>query len=154
MSTLYFTGPCKWARLRTPDEKYAKYNISVGLDNKQLMEFQKLKTMNAAKIAEDGLFYVSFSRKSKEGKPQVLDVDGNNLTDLIGNGSKVTVKVSHRTWERDGATKGAVQLESVLVDELIKYDPDKKKEEINKPSTGGALGRTDAPPSTRPRIPF
>ena len=137
MTMIYFSGPCKWARLLTPDDKYDKYNISVGLDNKQLLEFQKLKAKNTPKLDEDGLFYVGFNRKSKEGKPNVVDSLGNPVTDLIGNGSKVTVKVSHKTWERDGATQGAVQLESVMVDELIKYAPTalgKEKKEAATPA--------------------
>lgn len=122
MTHHYFTGQCKWARLATPDEKYNKYSISVGLDAKQYKELQAMKVRNAGKLDDDGVFWVNFHRKADAGAPKCVDSSGNAISDLVGNGSSVTIKVEVKTWTRDGLTQAAVVLDSVRVDNLVKYE--------------------------------
>ena len=154
MATVTFSGPCKWARLQNADPKYNKYNISVGLDAKQLKELQALKVRNGFKLDDNGLFYVSFNRKESDGKPDVVDADGNPVTDLIGNGSEVTVKADVYTWTRDGATQAGIKLVAVRVDKLVKYEP-KGEGAVAQPSRDVHAGSpSPSAPTNKPRIPF
>lgn len=150
MSQVTFSGPCKWARLSTPDQKYNKYNISVGLDAKQLRELQALKVRNGFKLDDSGLFYVTFNRKESDGAPDVVDQQGVKVTDLIGNGSDVTVKCDTYSWKgKEGTTQFGIKLIAVRVDKLIPYE--KKEGPV---STAPTAQTPTAPPSDRPRIPF
>ena len=136
--TLYFTGICKYPKLKTVDEKFGKYQITMYLDQPSWKKFAESKIQVRPKKDEDGE-YVKFSCP-----PKVTFVDGKSmtfgpietyireeggevkpLTDLIGNGSTVTVKVE--TYDTKMG-KGH-RLRGVLVDNLVPYVSKKQQEE-------------------------
>src|SRR3990167_5588825 len=97
----FFSGPCKWAQLHRPDEKFNRYKINVYLDAESKKKFVESGSALQWKKDEDGE-YVTFGRQVsklmkgelvKFGPPKVVDSKGEPLTDLVGNGSEVTVNV-------------------------------------------------------------
>ena len=63
--------------------------------------------------------------------PEVLGPDGKTpITDLVGNGSKVTVKLETYTHNTPGGGKAiAARLAAVKVEELVKYNEGLKDEQ-------------------------
>ena len=122
MSTHYFNGPCKWAKLSKPDEKYQKYSIDVLLDMDQFTALKALKVKNNGK-PEDGKMWVTFRRKAEDGPPAVVDAQGMPFTELIGNGSEATVKFEVESFvSKKYGTVVRSRLESVRVDKFVKYE--------------------------------
>ena len=130
----YFTGPCKWAKVYTPDdykgEKKWKINLYLNKDTKKTLR----ETEVPLKIREDeDGEYVVFSRPvSRQFKdelkeftpPKVIDKDHEGITALIGNGSTVTVKIS----VFDTSKGAAHRLEAVRVDNMIEYEEQEQEE--------------------------
>ncbi len=140
-----FSGECKWAKVYKPDPKYMKYSIDLKLEGKDIDVFKAIGLKNTLK--EDG--WVTFRRDpSKEvwkdgkkvpgGPPSVVDASGNVSTELIGNGSMVTVQVSVYDYDNNfGKGKGS-RLEVVRIDKLVEFK-----------------GKEDDPPADiKPRIMF
>lgn len=129
MSTkfLYFTGPCKWAKLKTPDEYNGvkKWKINVYLNKNELKQLKDSGLRLKVKEDEDGSF-VTFNRdvekdfggevKSFE-PPQILDSSNEPIDVLVGNGSTVTAKVA----VFDSAMGKAHRLEKVRIDNLVEF---------------------------------
>lgn len=129
---IYFTGLAKWAKVYTPDDMYQKYSIDLFLDDESWELFNESGLLLQPKeVAEDqGEPFgtcIRFSRPvSKEikgalvnfGPPPVLDSEGLPMTDNIGNGSKVTVKVSVYDTRKGMGHR----LESIRVDDLVPYE--------------------------------
>lgn len=147
---LYFKGKAKWARLQQPDE-HGNYGMNLYLTQESYGDFMReLKekdpaVLNVVGKDEDG-YFVKFKRptsKLMRGKittfapPVVVDgsktlPDGSHppLTDMLGNGSDVTVKVLVYPYNKPTGGKGrATRLESVRVDNLIPYTPKKDFDE-------------------------
>lgn len=126
----YFTGPCKWAKVYKPDEKFNKYSIDVLLDMDQFTALKALKVKNNGKpgavgTAEDGKMWVVFRRKGEDGPPTVVDAQGMPFTESIGNGSEVTVKFEVESFiSKKWGTVVRSSLLSVMVNKYVKYDPD------------------------------
>lgn len=150
MNHVYFKGKAKWARLLSPDEKYNKYNISVGLDSKQYKELQALKVKNSGKLDDDGIFWVSFNRKAELGAPKCVDSAGDPVSDLVGNDSEVTIKVEVKTWTRDGIQQAAVVLDSVRVDNLVRYE--KKMDAASNSASTSAIASSSPLPSPKGKM--
>lgn len=132
-NTLYFTGKCQWAKVKTPDTKFnpeGVYSIDVFLDKENLKKFNDSKMQLKLRHNDtNDEPYVTFKRADKQmikgeivdrGPPQLLDKDSAPLSQdtLIGNGSTVTVKVV--TY--DGAKGKGHRLEAVRVDDLVEFD--------------------------------
>ena len=144
-TTHYLSGPCKWAKVHKPDEKYKKFSIDIGFTKDGLANYTKLGLKNKPKEA-DGLYWVTFRRdpeskvwingeQTAAGKPGVFNSDGSPCTDMIGNGSEVTIVVSVYGYDNEfGKGKGS-RLEKVRVDKMVKYEK-------------------EAPRSNDPDIPF
>ena len=140
-----FTGKAHWARVYegNHDEFNGKefYKITVELDGPGWVKFNQsglsLKSKPVSSESEE--LGVTFKRDleaksgvSAKGKayslgggtPRVVDKEGNEMTDLIGNGSKVEVLVNVYTISK-GPLKGKKghRLEAVKVIDLIKYEP-------------------------------
>jgi len=126
MATVYkeFTGVCKWAKLKQPDN-YGHYTIDLYLNDEQLLDFKA--TGLGLRIREDeGGQYVRFRRpvtkliKNQQvnfGPPTVIK-DGKKFDELVGNGSEVTVLVAiYDTQKGRGHT-----LEKVRVEKLVPYE--------------------------------
>jgi hypothetical protein len=128
-NTYYFSGECKWAKLYKPDDKYGNYTIDVKLDEPSIEMYKKAGCQGQIKEG-----FVTFRRKPKVltkkgevwelGAPQVFDAGGMPTTDLVGNGSIVTVKVVTYPTQKGIGTR----LESVKVDKLVKYEPPKQED--------------------------
>ena len=133
---VYITGKCKYARLSNPDPVYEKWSIAVyPADQADLDKIKKLKEegiKNELKKDDDG-YYMTFSRplkiKRKTGQvqpmeaPVVTDKEGVIVTEMLGNGSDVTIKLE--TY--GGAGPGgfgrykAARLAAVRVNNLVPY---------------------------------
>lgn len=127
MSEYTFSGPCRWAKVYTPDEKYGpKYSIEVKLDDANLKKYREAGCQGNP--SKDGEGYYTFRRvktmltrkgEVKEfGPPAVFDAEGNPSTVSIGNGSEVTVKVETYPTDKGVGTR----LKAVRVDKLVKYN--------------------------------
>jgi hypothetical protein len=99
--TYYFRGKAKWAKVYRPDPEYDNYKINVYLDKPSKELFEAAGTQLTPKSDDDGE-YVTFRRDHSKmikkdlvtfGPPRVVDHDNNPLTETIGNGSEVVVKV-------------------------------------------------------------
>jgi hypothetical protein len=129
---LYFAGKCKWAQVYKPDDEYDNFKINVYLDKPSMELFKNSGLQLTPKEDEDGT-YVTFRRPNykqikKElvhfGAPEVVDTAGEKLTDSIGNGSDVVIKVVAYT-----SVKGkGHRLEAVKVTNLIPYEGSGKME--------------------------
>lgn len=134
-STYEFTGECRWAKLDKADDKYNKYSIEVKLDEAAVKLYDKAGCMG--RPSKDGAGYYTFRRdpngkvwKGKDqvpaGKPLVIFPDGTPCHDLIGNGSKVTVKVDVYDYDNSFGKGKGTRLEAVCINELIKYEKQTK----------------------------
>lgn len=150
-TTLTFSGKSKWAKVYKPDGKFSpddpKYSIDVALSMEDFMKFKSFKVRNDGK-PEDGKMWVTFRRKSSEGKPTIVDKDGNAFDKNIGNGSDVTVKILIEDFESKKYGKLVrSRLEAVRVDNLVEYVPEEAV-------AGIAMTGTTPPETTRPKILF
>jgi len=129
--TYEFTGICRWAKLDKPDQKYDKYSIEVKLDEAGAALYKQAGCMGRA--SKDGEGYYTFRRDPKgkvwqdnvqvpAGKPLVIDPQGNPIHELLGNGSKVTVKILAYDYNNSFGKGVGTRLEAVCVNELIKYE--------------------------------
>lgn len=123
----YFTGKAKWAKVHEPDEKYNNYQICLYMDEDSRARYDKSGLRLKDREDEDGE-YIQFRRnhegyyKGEEahvfGPPTVLNEDGETITDLVGNGSDVTVKVEIY----DTKMGRGHRMEAVRVNELVEYN--------------------------------
>jgi len=120
----FFTGKCKWAKLKKPDDKYNKYTIQLQLDDYAKATLAAHKSMVEIKTAEDGTHYCSFGRPAKNAKgeeigpPEVFDSNDHPYDGLIGNDSVVTVNVIFYDTRKGVGTR----LMKVRVEELVPYE--------------------------------
>lgn len=125
----YFSGPCKWAKLQTPDSYNGqdRWKIDLYLTKKDLKILEESGSKVKIKEDDDGKF-VSFSRKTTMevkgevqdlGPPMVIDKDKQPFDKEIGNGSLVTCKVAIYDTRMGKGTR----LEAVRVDEWKEYVP-------------------------------
>lgn len=128
--TYYFSGDCRWAKVQQPDAKYGKYSIEVKLENEDLENYQTSGL--SGRSSKDGEGYYTFSRNPKQliwkdevqteaGGPRVIDALGNPFSDLIGNGSHVTVKVHVFTYDNSFGKGVSHRLEEIRVNKLVPY---------------------------------
>jgi hypothetical protein len=122
---IFLSGVSKWAKVYKPDDKYHNYSINVALDKDSQKSFDQAGLrLRPKKDDQDGIEYVRFRRGEPDGPPHVVDKNGEKLTNLIGNGSKVTIRVE--VYDTKSYGKGH-RLMAVRVDDLIVYerkDPD------------------------------
>ena len=130
MSTQYlkFKGPCKWARVFKPDEKFNRFSVEVYLDEVNLDKYLKSGIRVQIKEDDDGK-YVRFSRPmNKMIKGQAVELGAPEVTqgkvkmeETIGNGSIVEVTVDvYETVKGKGHTLRKVDvLEHVVYEKQI-----------------------------------
>ena len=123
----YFKGTCKWAQVYRPDDKYDNFKITVYMDDESMALFKQSGLQLTPKEDEDGTF-VCFRRPNYKqikkdlvhfGAPKVINAEGAPITDSIGNGSDVVVKVVAYSTAEKG--KGH-RLDTVQVTKLIPYE--------------------------------
>lgn len=136
----FLQGKAKWARLHTPDQKYACWSLVLYPNSESYAKLLELKTaadgvdgiLNVIKKDEDG-YYATFKRplqKIIRGKatafapPEILQADGKTpQRDLVGNGSDVTIKLEVYPYPKPTGGKGrATRLMSVRVDNLVPFE--------------------------------
>lgn len=128
----YFSGTGMWMhRLRQPDEKYNNYTMKFYAD-KDTRKAIKDAGVQSKWDEDEGGFHITLRRPHEKlikdekvvfGPPKVLlmDKDSGKPVDYqggIGNGSKVTVKLS--VYDA-GNAKGS-RLEAVRIDDLVEYE--------------------------------
>lgn len=154
---VYFKGKGSWFQhLFQIDSEYEpQWNVTLHFTPESLDAFRALKLKTHLKKNDDG-YYAKLSRKvrkvTRAGKeiiweaPKVFDKDGLPLTKetRIGNGSDITVKCEHYQYTPPGAKakENAIRLESVRVDNLIPYEPNK---DYTKEESKAAEGLTSQP---------
>ena len=127
-----FQGKARWAKVQAPDEKYNIYSIEVKLDDQGLETLKD--TGLSLSPSKDGEGYYKFTRKPDQlvwkdemqvqaGAPVVLDSGGSPITDLIGNGSDVTIEITVYLWDNKYGRGIGHRLEAVRVDTLVEYTP-------------------------------
>jgi hypothetical protein len=117
---IYLSGIAKWAKIFKPDDKYHNYSVNLALDADSQKRFdQSGLRLRPKKDEQDGITYVRFRRGEEDGPPIVVDSKGDKSTNLIGNGSKVTVRVE--VYDTKTFGKGH-RLMAVRVDDLIPYE--------------------------------
>lgn len=146
---VYLSGKAKWAKLKQPDPKYNKWKIDLYVEansesHNKILDMQKQGIKNILRKDEDG-YVMSFSRaterKSRDGKvqgmtpPLVLNADGSPYDGFIGNGSDVTLKLEHYTYNMGSA----VRLVSVRVDKLVEFTPSRDFDEGEKEAAEGLM---------------
>lgn len=126
----YWSGKCKWAKTHVLDEKYNKWKIVLYPDAVSLKKIEELKERglkNTIKKDDDG-YHINISRppstkrKGREvplGPPEVINKDGTATSELIGNGSDVTVKVEVYAFKQFPGV--AARLAAIRVDNLVPY---------------------------------
>jgi hypothetical protein len=129
---LKFSGKCKWAKVRKPDDKYDNFSIQLYMDDKSWETFEVAGLSLIPKEDEDGQ-YVTFRRPNKKlikndvvefGPPEVVGAEG-----LIGNGSEVTLDVVvYDTIKGKGH-----RLNRVTVNNLVKYEHPSEKNDVTIP---------------------
>lgn len=138
--TYYFSGEALWAKVYESnlDEWEGEKSAQIGvIMNEANMEAFKASGSRLMVRRDDrGRPYVTFKRKYVHpkipefgGAPEVTDADGNPFNELIGNGSKVTVRVV--VYDAGKVGKGT-RLEKVRVDELVVFESDAPKK-VNVP---------------------
>lgn len=139
--TWYFTGTAKWAKIAEPDKEFQKYSIDVYLDDANLAKFQESGAQLKLRGHESDGTYVTFSRPMARigrdgevkqfGPPELLNADGEPYPKgtLIGNGSKVTVKVDVFDTPKGKGTR----LEAIRVDDLVEYSKKEVDDSIEEP---------------------
>ena len=130
--TYYFSGDVMYPKLVTPDTKFNEqgiYSLDLFMDDDSWNKFEKSGAQ--LKVRDrDGRKFVTFKRPAKKlirgeavdlGPPDVINADNTPFDTgsvLVGNGSKVTVKVNvYDTMKGKGHT-----LEAVRVDDLVVYE--------------------------------
>ncbi len=131
MSTqiIYVSGTAKWAKVYEDqlDTKFgANRNIVVYPDEASIIALKSAGCRSEPKTDEDGVYYKFKREHEKEikgekvvfGPPKVIDADGALFNKKIGNGSKVTVKLSVYDTSKGKGTR----LEAVRVDEHVPFE--------------------------------
>ena len=153
---VYFKGKGAWFQhLFQLDSEYNKWQIQLHFTPESLDEFRALQVKTHLKKDEDGYF----ARLSRPGSkimrgvltpfspPQIFDKDGKPITEgtHIGNGSDITVKCELYQYTPPGSKvrANAIRLESVRVDNLIPYEPNR---DYTKEQADAAAGLTSQPP--------
>jgi hypothetical protein len=136
---LYFTGIAEWAQVKRPN-KFGNWSLNLYVDKPTRKMYKDAGLRGTPKEGNedygDGM-YLTFRRPVQRRwknevvdltPPKVLMADGTEFDGLIGNGSKVTVKVEVYEFGAGvgedgkpyGAGKGS-RLDTIRIDELVEY---------------------------------
>jgi hypothetical protein len=120
-----FTGTCKWAMLNKPDDKFGKYQINVYLTPESWELFKESGIRVQPKSDPDGDYvkfscppsYIMMGRKVDVPEIPVVDMEGKQVLDLIGNGSTISCLVE----VYDTRLGKGHRLTKVRVEHLVPY---------------------------------
>jgi hypothetical protein len=148
--TITLTGISKYAQVypETMDKKYGKFSVTLQLDevSKLALKASGSTVKQRTFEGDDGVWF-KFSRDNErefKGVPEILgpplvmkretgdpaDKNYVKFTDSIGNGSKLTIKVSVYTTSNGYI---GTRLEKVLVDEHVPYIPKEQHSDPDNP---------------------
>jgi hypothetical protein len=127
----YASGIAQWAKVFEHNKdvylEEERYAIDLVMNEEEAQKFKNTGSRLRPKVSknEDGevQYTVKFRRDVTHripefgGPPRVVDVENKDITDLIGNGSKVTIKYCVYDTKMGKGTR----LEAVRVDELVRY---------------------------------
>lgn len=139
MTDIYVSGTAEWAQVKRPN-KFGNWSINVYADKATRKSLKELGLRANPKEGNeeygDGWF-LTFRRPTSAmwkgvqtdlAPPKVVLADGTEFDGLIGNGSKVTVKLEVYEYKGGTDAKGlsyeggkAARLVSVRIDELVEY---------------------------------
>lgn len=134
MATYYFSGTCKWAKLKDPVEQYDKtkkaWTIDLYMDEPSKKLFKDSGLQLKIRTDKEGNEFTTFRRPTAKvikdsivsyNPPDVLDKNNNMIDTLVGNDSTVTVKVEvYPTLKGKGHTLVGVRVEDLKVYEQNK----------------------------------
>jgi hypothetical protein len=151
---VYFSGKGSWFNhLINADLEFNKWHVTLHFNPESLDKFRELKLKTHLKKDDDG-YYAKLSRpvtKLIRGKmvsfapPKFFDKDGMPIDGKgIGNGSDITVKCEVYKYTAPSAKEkqNAIRLESVRVDNLVPYVPNR---DYTKEQAAGAEGLMEQP---------
>lgn len=127
-----FTGPVRWAKVHTPDQKYGHYSLEIKID-----EDAYKNTGLSGRPSKDGEGYYTFRRKPDTliwkgdeqvpaGAPLVFGSDGRPTDVLIGHGSICTIDVVVYDYDNSFGKGRGHRLEALRVEKLVEYTPEAK----------------------------
>lgn len=130
MTTYFFSGTVKWTSKKLNDKfPPGKYTTDLYMDDDSLAVFKTSGIRVSPKTDPDGETFYKLSRAKEINKKdgtivdlgpfKFLNPDGTEYTGLVGNGSKVTVKVE--VYDT-GAGKGH-RVDAIRIDDLVTYAP-------------------------------
>ncbi len=148
---VYIQGKAAWCRFVTPNQ-WGKWSCQIhpnaeGLE--VIRDMQGRGAKNVLKKDDDGYFcnigrpvskeYVKSGTIQAFDAPIVVDKEGKPLDgSTVGNGSDVTLKVEWYEHKTPGGGKAvALRLESVRVDNLVPYEPDRDMTSHDKEAVAG-----------------
>jgi hypothetical protein len=117
-------GTAYWASISKPNTTYEpKWTINVVLSEEDAKDFASRG--HTVKESDDGSFVV-IKRKCEgnngpNNQPRLLDINGNDVNVLIGNGSKVKVQYREYDWEMNGKSGKGLDLQAVKILDLVPY---------------------------------
>lgn len=144
MATL--KGKSCWSYLNTPDTKFEPcWRIDLVVDAEEARKAKELglkihrtdelKDPVSAALGQYRIKFVRYvngrgKRKGTQNQPPIaMDVDNNELTDIIGNGSDVIVGFRLFEWNNKFGKGISADLEKVKVLNLVEYVPKDKVDE-------------------------
>lgn len=148
---IYIQGKGNWCRFVKPN-KWDKWGCQIHPNNEGLeliRDFQAKGAKNQLKKDEDGYFtnigrpisktFVKSGKVQSFTAPIVVDKDGKPMDgNIVGNGSDLTLKVEWYEHPTPGGNKAvALRLESVRVDNLVPYEPDRDMNDFEKAEVAG-----------------
>jgi len=111
-----------WFSFLEKNEMSDKYQVDVSqLSEEQVDRLEELGISVKNKGDDRGYFVTA---KSSKFAPRVEDADGFQMTDPVGNGSKVTFIIKPYDYNFKGKTGVGVGLSKARVDELVVFSKD------------------------------
>jgi len=120
------TGTCKWASIIKPNTKFEpQWCIDVVVDETKAAKMEKAGLKIKKDTDGDLILKVKRAVTKRNGEaakpPTVVDADGMQVEELVGNGSTVTVDFGMFEWEGFGTKGMSTYLNKVTVLNLIPY---------------------------------
>ena len=159
--TIVVSGTANWAQLTErsgPNKLSEKYQVELTLDDASKKELESMKILDHVNIKrQDGsLKYEQHTMRLKsKNTPKVYDLNKQIFNDLIGNGSKLRIQATIKSWEMAGKKGLTCYANKVLVLELLDSEqvddnafwsdlPELTPEQASAPPTATTASASDA----------
>lgn len=125
MSTI--TGVVNWAHVQAPNQ-FGKYSVDVEISAEQAEKYKAGGISGVKEKDGQNIIQIRTNATMKDGsparKPSVTDVDGNEISDLVGNGSKAKVSFTVAPWKFGSRSGKSAFLNGLTVIDLVPYGDD------------------------------